>query len=316
MDKEGQNQQSSPPVSASGQKPQLRVDIHSQSITRDPVMGAVTEYNTPDSLNDLAHLIEESVLDKITPIKQNPTTAHAQQEVDEDDGFVLDEDTLHRGLLALIQKVLSGGDSDSDYGDSDSLQPTLNAAGKYPNDYDDDEPENASSVEEDIAPHAPPLNAKAPKVGRMKVIGVKVDPEVVVGDAHYRPGGSAQKETMDIPKVDFGTTFSHGRQLSGEIKPAAVTESITARAANGGANAAGTNGTNYDTRKAMSTDDFLTSYRPGPGSVSDSQAGTNRSLRPELTEGISVIEEENGWAGTGELAQRGRVERGLGRKNT
>jgi hypothetical protein len=70
-------------------------------------MGAVTEYNTPDSLNDLAHLIKESVLDKIAPIKQHHTTAHAQQEADEDDGFVLDEDTLDRRSLALIQKVLS-----------------------------------------------------------------------------------------------------------------------------------------------------------------------------------------------------------------
>ncbi|KAI5800722.1 hypothetical protein FPQ18DRAFT_60400 [Pyronema domesticum] len=258
---QGQSQQSRPPVSASGQKPPLRVDTHSQSITRKPVMSAVTEYNTPDSLNDLAHLIDESALDKVAPIKQ---------EADEDDDFVLDEDTLDRRSLALIQRVLSGGDSDSDYGDSP--QPTPNAAGNYPNDYDDDEPDYASSVEEDIAP--PPRNAEAPRAGRMKVVGVKVDPEVVVGDAHYRPGSSAQKETMDIPKIDFGTTFSHSRQLSGEIKPAAATESITARAANGGTTAAGANEANYDTRKAMSTGDLLTS-RPGPGSASDSPASTN-----------------------------------------
>jgi guanylate kinase len=95
-----------------GQKPPLRVDTHSQSITRKPVMSAVTEYNIPDSLNGLARLIDESVLDKIAPIKQRPTTAHAEQEADEDNGFVLDEDTLDRRSLALIQRVLSGGDSD------------------------------------------------------------------------------------------------------------------------------------------------------------------------------------------------------------
>jgi CCR4-NOT transcriptional complex subunit CAF120 len=162
------------------------------------------------------------------------------------------------------EKVLSGGDSDSDYGDSP--QPTPNAAGNYPNDYDDDKPDYASSVEEDIAP-PPPLNAEASKAGRMKVIEVKVDPKVVVGDAHYRPGSSAQKDTMDIPKVDFGTTFSHGRQLSGEIKSAAATESITARVVNGGVNVAEADGTNYDTRKTMSTGNFLTSSRPGPGSI-------------------------------------------------
>jgi hypothetical protein len=115
---------------------------------------------------------------------------------------------------------------------------------------------------------------------------------------------SAQKETVDIPKVDFGTTVSHSRQLSGEIKSTAATESITAHAANGSDNAAGANGTNYDTRKAMSTADLLTSSRPGPGSVSDSPASTNRFLRPELhnpelIEGISVIEREMGGQGLG-----------------
>ncbi|KAI5807769.1 hypothetical protein BZA77DRAFT_40828 [Pyronema omphalodes] len=264
---QGQNQQFRPPVSASGQKPPLKVDTNSQAITRKPVMSAVTEHDTPDSLHDLAHLIDESALDKIAPIKQRPATAHAQQEANDDDDFVLDEDTLDRRSLALIQRVLSGGDSDSDYGDSP--QPTPNAVGNYPNDYDDEEPDYASSEEEEIAP--PPRNAEAPRAGRMKVVGVKVDPEVVVGDAHYRPGSSSQKEAIDIPKIDFGATFSHSRQLSGGIKSTPAPESVTGRAANGGTTASGTN---YDTRKALSTGDLLTS-RPGPGSASDSPASTN-----------------------------------------
>lgn len=67
---------------------------------------------------------------------------------------------------------------------------------------------------------------------------------------------------MDIPKVDFSTTFSHSRQLSGEIECTAATESITVRAENGGDNAAGVNGTNCDTRKAMSISEAATSSPP------------------------------------------------------
>ncbi|KAI5783459.1 hypothetical protein FPQ18DRAFT_310557 [Pyronema domesticum] len=93
------------------------------------------------------------------------------------------------------KRIVSGGDSDSDYGDSSQLIP--NAAGNYPNDYDGDEPDYASSVE-DIAPA--PRNAEAPRAGRMKVAGVKIDPEIVVGGAHYRPGSSAQKKLWKFPR--------------------------------------------------------------------------------------------------------------------
>lgn len=54
----------------------------------------------------------------------------------------------------------------------------------------------------------------------MKVVGKTMpEPEVVVGDARYRPSTSDQiKDSPDIPKVDFGMTINHGRTLSAESK--------------------------------------------------------------------------------------------------
>lgn len=65
----------------------------------------------------------------------------------------------------------------------------------------------------------------APRFGTMKTVGTlpplaPPPAEVVIGDAHFRPG-SAEKQTaqgppVEIPKVDFGKTVSHVRTLSAE----------------------------------------------------------------------------------------------------
>jgi CCR4-NOT transcriptional complex subunit CAF120 len=162
------------------------------------VMSVVTEHDTPDSVTDLPHLIDQSALDKIGPQRQ-PSNAETPAQPD--------EDTFDRRTIARIQKVLAGGDSDSEYGDEPEDE-----------EEDDDEPDYASSVDSRLPP-APTRDANGPRAGVMKVVGQKPEPEVVIGDVHYRPSSSGKplEPAIDIPKVDFGMTVSHGRTLSSDL---------------------------------------------------------------------------------------------------
>ncbi|KAF8544320.1 hypothetical protein BDD12DRAFT_873225 [Trichophaea hybrida] len=183
-------------------KPPLRVQTEPKDtrIMQKPVMSAVTEYETPDSLTDLTHLIDENALSRIGPQRKDSTPRSTP----------VDEDTFDRRAVARIQKVLAGGDSDSEYGDES-----------------EDEPDYASSVDTNAPP--PKRDANMPRAGVMKIVGQKPDPEVVIGDVHYRPNSSGKPlEQVDIPKVDFGTTFSHGRSLSTDINMRGVSRGSVA----------------------------------------------------------------------------------------
>ena len=190
------------PQPAAAAAPAPRLPLH--SIERKPVMpaaaaaAAATQHSTPDnaSLTDLSYLIDQDALNRIGP-----------QRHDSQDSVVrADEDSLDLRAIANMQKVLAGGDSESEYGDES-----------------EDEPDYASSVDTN-APPPPKRDATMPRVGVMKVVGQKPEPDVVIGDVRYRPGSSAKAppEKVDIPKVDFGTTVSHGRSLSTDLNLKAV----------------------------------------------------------------------------------------------
>jgi len=137
--------------------------------------------------------VDEAALARIGPKRQGGVPRPGE----------VDEDTLDRKAVARIQRVLAGEeDSDSDYGDGG----------------EDDEPDYASSVDTREPP--PKRDADMPRTGRMKVVGKEPEPEVVIGDVHYRPSSSGKPlaEPSNIPKVDFGMTVSHGRSLSTEVK--------------------------------------------------------------------------------------------------
>ena len=169
-------------------------------------IAAVAEYNTPDSTIDLPHLINQSALDKIAPQLRDSRSV---------DSFPEDEDTLDRKAMARVQKVLAGGDSDSEYDDNDLDKES------------DDEPEYASSIDSRAPP--PKRDTDMPRAGRMKIVGQKPEPEIVVGDVHYRPNSSGKPfEQVEIPKVDFGMTFSHGRSLSTELNAKGIPRSTVA----------------------------------------------------------------------------------------
>jgi len=153
------------------------------------------EYSTPDSTTDLPHLIDQKALDKIGPQRRSSGRSGGSSPED--------EDTLDRKAIARVQKVLAGGVSDSEYDDDGD-------------DESDGEPDYASSV--DSRAQQPKRDADMPRAGRMKIVGQKAEPEVVVGDMRYRPNSSGKPcEPVDIPKVDFGMTFNHGRTLSADL---------------------------------------------------------------------------------------------------
>lgn len=107
-----------------------------------------------------------------------------------------DEDTLDRREAAKLMRKLSDSGSE----------------------YDDDEVDDYATDSEAEADQKPPPRNDGPRTGVMKTVGQKKPEDVVIGDAHYKPGmGSSQSRDpkMNIPKVDFGKTVSHGRSLSG-----------------------------------------------------------------------------------------------------
>lgn len=137
-----------------------------------------------NSLDSLArHMINDDALNRIGMEGDRPPE---------------DEDTLDRRAK---ERLLGGGDSDSDY---------------------DSEPDYASI---DSAPRPVKRDVDVPRAGRMKVVGQDHPPtDVIVGDVHYRPGTAEKTKAFPkdpvvvIPKVDFGMTMSHGRNLSGDAK--------------------------------------------------------------------------------------------------
>lgn len=187
----------SPPIAAkipmkSPNTPQVP-NLQTANISRKPLpAGTVEGGDTPmstDSIGSLAgHLMNQEALDRIGRDRYD----------------IEDEDTLDRRRASrLLQQLLSdeAGDSGSEYGDDDD---------------DDDEPDYASvhTTEE-----PPKRDAEKPRAGVMKVVGTTIDPEVVVGDVHYRKSAPVVKEPVaDIPKFDFGMTINHGRSLSAESR--------------------------------------------------------------------------------------------------
>ncbi|KAI5844268.1 hypothetical protein BZA05DRAFT_172980 [Tricharina praecox] len=197
------SQRKTPPQANSRtQPPPLNTNFSQRSVA-----AAAAENNTPDSTTDLPHLIDQKTLDKIGP--QRRDSRRSVESSSED------EDTLDRKAIARVQKVLAGGDSDSEYDDDDNDEES------------DNEPDYASSIDSRAA--APKRDADLPRAGRMKIVGQKPEPEVVIGDVHYRPGSSGKPlEPTDIPKVDFGMTFSHGRCLSTDLNAKGVPRSTVA----------------------------------------------------------------------------------------
>lgn len=186
----------SPPIPAkiplkSPNTPQVP-NLQTTNISRKPLPareesgggGADTPMST-SSIGSLAgHLMNQEVLDRIGRSR------------DDDE----DEDTLDRKRASRLQKILSDNAdiSGSEYSD------------------DDDEPDYASvhTTEE-----PPKRDADKPRAGVMKVVGTKIDADVVVGDVHYRHTPPVVREpATDIPKVDFGMTINHGRNLSTESR--------------------------------------------------------------------------------------------------
>ncbi|PWW78797.1 hypothetical protein C7212DRAFT_156195 [Tuber magnatum] len=132
----------------------------------------------------------------IASLAQHMISDEALSKIGTDHG-VGEEDTLDRKRAQRMQRMLT--DSGSEYED------------------DDDEPDYSSIHTTREEP--PKRDADMPRAGVMKVVGGASEPEVVVGDARYRPSTSGQiKDSPEIPKVDFGTTINHGRTLSAESK--------------------------------------------------------------------------------------------------
>lgn len=185
----------SPPIPAkiplkSPNTPQVP-NLQTANISRKPLpaKGEGDGTDTPlstDSIGSLVgHLMNQEVLDRIG----------------RDRSEVEDEDTFDRRRASRLQQMLSdnANNSGSEYGDDD-----------------DDEPDYASvhTTEE-----PPKRDADKPRAGVMKVVGTKIDPEVVVGDVHYRQNPPVAREPVaDIPRVDFGMTINHGRNLSAESR--------------------------------------------------------------------------------------------------
>lgn len=187
----------SPPIPAkiplkSPNTPQVP-NLQTANISRKPLPAKAGEGgDTPmstDSIGSLAgHLMNQEALDRI-----------GRERYD-----IEDEDTLDRRRASRLLQMLSddAADSGSEYGDDDGD--------------DDDEPDYASVHTTEIPPKR---DAEKPRAGVMKVVGTTIDPEVVVGDVHYRKNAPVIKEPVaDIPKFDFGMTVNHGRSLSAESR--------------------------------------------------------------------------------------------------
>lgn len=185
----------SPPIPAkiphrSPNAPQVP-NLQTTNIVRKAVPASASGNDTPmtsDSIESLAkHLINQEALDSIGKDTEK-------------EGFSPEDDTLDRRRASRLQQMLSedAENSGSEYGD------------------DDDEPDY-SSVHTREEP--PKRDADRPRAGVKKVVGTTIEPEVVVGDVHYRQNATQRKEAAaDIPKVDFGMTVNHGRSLSAESR--------------------------------------------------------------------------------------------------
>ncbi|RPB10150.1 hypothetical protein P167DRAFT_547474 [Morchella conica CCBAS932] len=165
--------------------------LQTQNISRKPTNGAASADDTPkttDSIESLArHLMSQEALDKIGR--------------DSDDVTYQEEDTFDRRRASRLQQMLSENaeNSGSEYGSEEEEEP----------DY--------SSVHTREEP--PKRDADMPRAGVKKVVGTTIEPEVVVGDVHYKSTAAERKALpADIPKVDFGTTINHGRSLSAESR--------------------------------------------------------------------------------------------------
>ncbi|KAF8470160.1 hypothetical protein BDZ91DRAFT_39445 [Kalaharituber pfeilii] len=103
----------------------------------------------------------------------------------------------------------------------DGTSPVRRGSSHSGSEYEDDSVDDYASstdVESEMA-KIPPRKEGA-RTGVMKTVGQKMVEDVVVGDSHYKPVASTHQQpdvTSDIPKIDFGRTYSHGRSLSTEL---------------------------------------------------------------------------------------------------
>lgn len=72
-------------------------------------------------------------------------------------------------------------------------------------------PDYASTTSEEAQPQQPARrNADRPRSGMLKFVGnpdLNPKPEVVVGDAYYKPAAKPLEVTSDMPAIDFGPTY-------------------------------------------------------------------------------------------------------------
>ncbi|KAL7274012.1 hypothetical protein RUND412_003114 [Rhizina undulata] len=171
--------------------PSLQTNIARKPVPTQLQTSGTPGGDSPDTTGSIgsfaAHLISEDALDKIGTRRNDTTTSNSQ----------LDEDTLDRRAAQRISRMLN--DSGSEYDD------------------ESDEPDYASI--DTTREVVPVRDTTQPRAGKMKVVGNAPEPEVVVGDAHYRPNtAKLDLQIPEIPKVDFGVTMNHGRSLSADHK--------------------------------------------------------------------------------------------------
>lgn len=72
-------------------------------------------------------------------------------------------------------------------------------------------PDYASTISEEYVPQKPTRLPERPRSGMLKVVGnpeLNPKPDLVVGDAHYKPNPKPAEISADLPTIDFGPTYS------------------------------------------------------------------------------------------------------------
>lgn len=174
----------SPPVPAkipfkannAPQPPALRT----KNIASSNDVSSIQTPHSTDSLGSLAnHVMNTEALNRVSQQMARPTSQ---------------EDMSELSRATKIARTFSESDSGSEYGN--------------------DETDDYASTDEEHEPVKPPPRAEGARAGVMRTVGQRNAGDITIGDSHYRSGIPPSEVESNVPKVDFGRTFNHGRSLS------------------------------------------------------------------------------------------------------
>lgn len=180
----------SPPVPAkipfkasnAPQPPILKTNVPKNIAPSNSASANHTPHST-DSLDSLAnHVMNTEALNRVS---QHMARTNSQGDMSDLSG------------VAKMTRSFSGSDSGSEYGNGET------------DDY--------ASTDEEPETVRPPPRVEGARAGVMKTVGQRKAGDITIGGGHSRSGNSPSQGRVvesNIPTIDFGRTFNHGRSLS------------------------------------------------------------------------------------------------------